>query len=252
MMVMSMVKEFISILRKNKQNIPGMPEDFNPGNRSFPEADKWNLSTFVIQQLIPVVGVHPFPLDELLLVCSTVTFFRPDAIIEWGTNIGSSARVFYEIVNHLKLPTSIHSIDLSEDQSHVENLQDPSLRGRLVRGLNVQLHLGDGLDTAHSVINAGNIRRPLFFLDGDHSYESVKRELYGIRSIASHAVILVHDTFYQGDESSYNCGPYLALKAFTDEYQLPVHNTLLGLPGMSLTYWGNYADVNAKTVEESC
>jgi hypothetical protein len=239
---MSMVKRLTSMMRKNKKNISVMPKDFNPGNRSFPEADKWNLSTFVIQQLIPVVGVHPFPLDELLLVCSTVAFFEPDAIIEWGTNIGCSARIFYEIVNHLKLNTSIHSIDLPEDQSHLENIKDRALRGRLVRGLNVHLHLGDGLDTARSILSASNIRRPLFFIDGDHSYESVKSELYGVRSIASHAVILVHDTFYQGEESSYNCGPYLALRAFTDEYQLPVHTTLLGLPGMSLTYWGNYAD----------
>jgi hypothetical protein len=229
----------MSMLGKPKRSFPSLPKDFYSGNRSFPEADKWALSTFVIERLIPVVGVHPFPLDEQLLICSTVAFFRPDAVIEWGTNIGCGARIFYEIVKYLELNTSIHSVDLPEDQSHMENIKDHALRGKLVRGLNVQLHLGDGLDTACSLLSGCDVKRPLFFVDGDHSYESVRRELYGIKSLVPRATMLVHDTFYQGEESNYNCGPYLALKTYADEFRLPVYATLLGLPGLSLTYWSS-------------
>jgi len=78
---------------------------------------------------------------------------------------------------------------------------------------------------------------PLFFVDGDRSYTSVHNELIGIKGMASRAIVLAHDTFLQGSESGYNCGPYEAIKEFTLQNQLPLKSTVLGLPGMSLTYW---------------
>src|SRR5208283_6075124 len=75
---------------------PAYRADLTPDTRSLPEADKWALSEFILQELVPVVDVHPYPLDELLLMCSTLAFFKPDAIFEWGTHAGKSARIFYE------------------------------------------------------------------------------------------------------------------------------------------------------------
>jgi cephalosporin hydroxylase len=170
-------------------------------------------------------------------MCSTVAYFEPDIIIEWGTHYGKSARIFYEVVKYLKFGTKIHSIDLPLDVVHVENIHDVSQRGKFVRGTSVALHLGDGLTVAGDILKSQKTALPLFFIDGDHSFESVYNELNGIRELTSHAVILAHDTFLQGAESGYNCGPYEAISKFTAQHQLPLLSTILGLPGMSLTYW---------------
>jgi cephalosporin hydroxylase len=226
------------ILAKTKESSArSYPDGLNPSTRSLPEGNKWILSEFVLRNLVPVVGFHPYPLDELLLMCSTAAYFKPDTIIEWGTNLGISARIFYEVSVYLKLTANIHSIDLPPEHEHVENIHQTGERARFVRGLPVTLHLGDGLSVARTVLAEIKPHLPLFFMDGDHSFESVYNELNCIKEIAPRAVLLVHDTFLQGSESGYNCGPYEALKKFTDKNRLPVQSTVLGLPGMSLSYW---------------
>ncbi|KKQ33961.1 MAG: hypothetical protein US50_C0067G0009, partial [Candidatus Nomurabacteria bacterium GW2011_GWB1_37_5] len=170
------------------------------------EVDNWIISSFVIKKLIPSVGIKPFPLSELCLLSSAVCYFRPTHIFEWGTHIGKSARVFYETAKYFNIPIEIHSIDLPDNISHIEH---PGYkRGRLVRGLrNVTLHQGDGLDKSLEIIKGiTNDFKPLFYVDGDHSYESVKRELSGIIESVPNAVILLHDTFYQSSQSNYNIG----------------------------------------------
>ncbi len=226
-----------SLPEANKWDLSDYPADFNPATRSLPEANKWILSEFILDKLVPVIGVHPYPLDELLLMCSTVAYFRPDIIVEWGTHLGKSARIFYEVSMYLKLGVIIHSIDLPPDNEHAENIHEASERAIFVRGLPVALHLGDGLSVARNVLAETRPGLPLFFVDGDHTFESVNNELNCIKEIASRAVVLVHDTFLQGSESGYNCGPYEALKKFINENCLPIQSTILGMPGMSLTYW---------------
>jgi len=224
-------------LFSKKKKLQSYTSNLNPATRSFAEADKWILSEFILQKLVPVVGVHPYPLDELLAMCSILAYFKPDIILEWGTHTGKSARIFYEASAYLNLGTKIHSVDLPPDKAHVENIHEASQRGVFVRGLPVTLHLGDGLMVARKVLAEGKPNLPLFFVDGDHSYTSVQNELNGIKSMAPRAVVLAHDTFLQGIESGYNCGPYEAIKEFTLQNQLPLQSTILGLPGMSLTYW---------------
>ena len=58
------------------------------------EVNNWIISEFIVEKLVPVVGVHPFPLDELSLMTAAVCRFQPELIFEWGTNIGKSARIF--------------------------------------------------------------------------------------------------------------------------------------------------------------
>jgi cephalosporin hydroxylase len=224
-------------LAPKTKKLPTYRADLNLASRSLPEADKWTLSEFVLEKLIPIVGIHPYPLDELLLMCSTLAYFKPDLVLEWGTHHGKSARIFYEAAAYLGLKTNIHSIDLPPNQEHVENIHETSQRGAFVRGLPVTLHLGDGLTIAREVIQTEKFGLPLFFVDGDHSFASVQNELKSIREMAPCAVVLAHDTFLQSAGSGYNCGPYEAIREFTTQHQLPFQSTILGLPGMSLTYW---------------
>ena len=218
-------------------DLPTHDNALNVSTRSLPEANKWSLSEFIIRKLVPIVGTHPYPLDELLLMTSSLSYFKPDIILEWGTHHGKSARIFYEVEQYLKLGTKIHSIDLPPDEEHIENIHNAMQRGEFVRGLPVALYIGDGLTIARKVLVEIKPNLPLFFLDGDHSFESVWKELNGIKEIASHAVILAHDVFLQGTESGYNYGPYEALSKFTSHYHLPFQFTILSLPGMGLTYW---------------
>jgi cephalosporin hydroxylase len=175
-----------------------------------------------------------------MLMSAAVCRLRPEQIFEWGTHVGKSARVFFECAKRYKIPLQIHSIDLPDDIDHVEHPHQA--RGQLVRGLNnVHLHQGDGIETALSIWNSsGKKRAPLFLVDGDHSYESVLRELTTIVSNIPDASILLHDTFYQSPESEYNTGPYRAieevLRSMPNSYRRI--DSGMGLPGMTLLYTG--------------
>ena len=202
------------------------------------EVNNWVTSDFIVNKLVPIVGFHPFPLNELMLMTSAVCYFKPEFIFEWGTNIGKSARIFYEISKAFNIPAEIHSIDLPDDVYHNEHPQ--TNRGKMVRGINqVTLHQADGLKCSFDLINKKKPKgRVLFFVDGDHSYESVKKELETILTNAPNAVVLLHDTFYQSAESNYNIGPFNAVKDVLenskDKYK--VISTNMGLPGMTLVY----------------
>ena len=100
------------------------------------------------------------------------------------------------------------------------------------------LHQGDGLSRAIEIQSQRPNTRTMVFIDGDHSYESVLRELSGITEAMPEAWILLHDTFYQSDSSGYNTGPNRAvaemLAGLPRWYQ--VMATTTGLPGMTLLY----------------
>jgi len=202
------------------------------------EVNNWIISRFIVDVLVPIVGTHPFPLSEQVLLVATICRFRPDHVFEWGTNIGKSARIFFEISKHFQIPFQIHSIDLPDDVPHVEHPGDQ--RGILVKGLSgVNLYLGDGLDTSINIIHEiGSICKPVFFLDGDHSYSSVYCEISTISQLVHNPVIIVHDTFFQSPKSNYNVGPYEAIKKFLSEKnsQYNVISTNTGLPGMTMLY----------------
>jgi cephalosporin hydroxylase len=201
------------------------------------EVNNWIISQFVLDKLVPTVGFHPFPLNELMLMASTTCRLRPDLIFDWGTHIGKSARVFRETIITFGIPSHIHSIDLPDNVAHIEHPQQE--RGKLVRGLKeVTLHQGDGVSTALRILAEHPNAKALFYVDGDHSYESVKRELQNIVDQAPNAAVLLHDTFYQSASSKYNIGPHLAIQEVlsrsADRYR--TLSTATGLPGMTLVY----------------
>jgi hypothetical protein len=134
----------------------------------------------------------------------------------------------------------VHSIDLPDDIEHGEHPGER--RGILVRDIDkIKLHQGDGLDTSLKIMKRSKQNSKgagvLFFIDGDHSYKSVKRELSQIMTKAPQSVVLLHDTFYQSSDSKYNIGPYKAnndcLKGSKKYKRI---DTATGLPGMSLLY----------------
>lgn len=202
------------------------------------EVNNWIVSEFVMGTLVPIVGVHPFPLNELVLMVSAVCRFRPDHIVEWGTHLGKSARIFHETSKRFGLDMEIHSVDLPDDIVHQEHPGQE--RGILVKGLSgIHLHQGDGLTVCLEVHNRiGKPSKTLVFIDGDHNHDSVKRELTGVMMHMPEANILLHDTFFQSAESGYNIGPYQAIAevmaATPGRYRML--STQTGLPGMTLLY----------------
>ncbi|BFU94013.1 MAG: hypothetical protein NTNFB02_07350 [Nitrospira sp.] len=202
------------------------------------EVDNWTISSFVVDTLVPVVGVHPFPLNELSLMVATVCRFKPDHIVEWGTHLGKSARVFYETARHFGLNVTVHSIDLPDPSAHQEH--PGKRRGELVTGLSgVRLYQGDGLGVCREISARLSTTVPsVVFIDGDHQYESVMCDLTGVMACMPNAHILLHDTFFQSAESGYNIGPYRAivdaLAAAPRRYRVLSSQT--GLPGMTLLY----------------
>jgi hypothetical protein len=202
------------------------------------EVDNWAVSRFVLRKLVPQVGVHPFPLNELMLMVAAVCRLRPPQIFDWGTNVGKSARIFYECTSHYRIDAEIHSTDLPDTVDHIEH--PGRKRGKLVRGLRrVHLHLGDGVETSLEIWrNSGRKPGPLFLIDGDHRYETVSRELQAIADEVKDPGILLHDSFYQSSESGYNVGPYRAIEDLLT--QMPNRfrrlDSGLGLPGMTFLY----------------
>jgi hypothetical protein len=203
------------------------------------EVNNWVISDFIVNKLVPIVGVHPYPINEQFLMVTSVCILKPTHIFEWGTNLGKSARIFYETAHRFGISTKIYSIDLPDDIEHVEHPKEK--RGIFVKNLkSVSLLLGDGLESSlkeYNAIKQQDKCTPLFFIDGDHSYQSVKRELSGIISIAPEASILLHDTFFQSPDSGYNIGPHQAIKdVLTDTYNYKIICQDLGLPGMTFLY----------------
>jgi predicted O-methyltransferase YrrM len=70
------------------------------------------------------------------------------------------------------------------------------------------------------------------FIDGDHAYETVRREL-ALLDLLRPGAALLHDTFYQPG-STYNHGPWLAIQDYLkDQPAFQVVALQTGLPGMT-------------------
>jgi len=66
----------------------------------------------------------------------------------------------------------------------------------------IRMLKGDGVTTALAeFVRLGGPERSVFFLDGDHSYTAVTRELQEIAAAAPRAVILVHDTSHPVEDT---------------------------------------------------
>lgn len=203
------------------------------------EVNNWEISRFVVEVLVPITGYVPYPLTELMLITAATVHTKPAAVFEWGTHIGKGARVFYEIKKAFNLDFDVHSIDLPEGVEHVENISRD--RAQLVKDISeVELHYGDGVDTAVQLYkDKYQGQKVLFFVDGDHEYGTVKRELDTIYSaVGKNLYVLSHDTLFQRPESGYNIGPFTAGEEFLQAHpgEFETRRQELGLPGMTFIF----------------
>jgi hypothetical protein len=185
---------------------------------------------------MPVIGPFPYPPHELMLMGAAAIWLRPRLIIEWGTNVGASARVWWEVAKRYGLDTEIHSIDLPTGADHFEH--PGRNRGVLVRGLGVTLHQGDGVEVACDLISKRHVVAPLIFIEGDHSASAVLREGSEIWHLCPAASILFHDTFEsRGSQSGPReaLGQLLAMRQ--DKPRL--YEMQIGPAGMILVVPGN-------------
>ena len=198
------------------------------------EVEAFATSRVVLDVLVPVVGVHPYPLGELMLMAAAFFDRRPQTVFDIGTHHGKSARIWYELGRLLAPPPQVHTIDLC-DPTHPEFPGEE--HGQHCRGLDgVTLHTGDGAAVVAQLLAdqtdppAGPI---LFFLDGDHARETVLRELDFCLQVPG-ASVLLHDTLTQPG-SGYNEGPYEAIaERVAQRPDIECIHTHLGLPGMTL------------------
>src|SRR5688572_22468854 len=119
-----MLERLRALLRVNPfQTLSASNPTKNPDCSEF-EVDLWAISRFVVAKLAPVVGVHPFPLNELVLMCAAICRLKPAQVFEWGTHLGKSARVFHDCAAHYGIALRIHSVDLPDEIEHVEHPHD--------------------------------------------------------------------------------------------------------------------------------
>lgn len=236
-MALATVRSIARKIRGRTQQPAGeWPDPVRNPMASEVEVDLWILSRFLLEKIVPIVGTRPYPLNELLLMTTAACRLKPSVVFDWGTHIGASARIFYECRKAFKLGYAIHSIDLPAGADHVEHPGEA--HGRLVKGFaEVHLHRGNGVEVALAQWQKlGRPQRPLFFVDGDHAYESVRDELDQIFSTVPDASALAHDTFFQSAESNYNVGPARAVDEIVEKFapRFRVIKSGLGLPGMTL------------------
>jgi cephalosporin hydroxylase len=192
------------------------------------EVDK-SLASQVVLKLVEIVGYRPYPLDELFLMAAAFQYHQPEVVIDIGTHVGKSARIWFELSRRLHTETTIHTVD-SCDPNHPEYPGDTL--GKFIRGTTVKQHIEDGYACACALVAKNPTASFLVFLDSDHTYENVRRELELAR-IVGRGCLLVHDTFYQPG-SGYNHGPYLAIQDSVRDWPIKqVFHLQTGLPGMS-------------------
>lgn len=153
----------------------------------------------VLAARIKSLGIPGYSSEEISFVGETLFHLRPLIVFDWGTNRGSSARIFYEASKIYKYPCEVHTTDLPDEIEHIEH---PHMGfGFFVRDLpDVYLHRGDGAQVSLALYQEKRPDRALFFVDGDHSYDTVRRELLAISEIAPSATILCHDVGYEKGE----------------------------------------------------
>lgn len=163
-----------------------------------------------VQAMLDLLAIPGYPPEEIGLMVDTVINYRPMYVFEWGTNRGTSARIFYEASRLASIPCEIHTTELPNHVAYLEHPGDES--GLFVRNLPVEQHRGDGLQvTLELMALTDGHHSTVVYIDGDHSPEVVHSELRAIHASRPEAVLLVHDT---GHAES---GPREAVERFLSE-----------------------------------
>src|SRR5437899_12454528 len=67
------------------------------------EVNNWLIYEFIFQKLVPIVGVTPYPINELALMVSAVCRLKPTHIFQWRPDIGRASRILYQTEKHREL-----------------------------------------------------------------------------------------------------------------------------------------------------
>lgn len=137
------------------------------------------------------LGIPGYGDDEVAFIAKTLLKLQPSHVFEWGTNVGASARIFHEVTRLAGIRSTVHTWEHPD----MTTRDHPGHRhAELVDGIATVIpYIGEGLIGALSLYTSTTPARALFFLDGDHSYATVLKELRAIAKVAAEAVILVHD-----------------------------------------------------------
>lgn len=147
------------------------------------------------QELIEKLELPGYGLDEVGFMEETVIWCKPSFIADWGTNLGSSARIFWELSYLHGLFPQIVTVDLPLALAALDRDHAGGRTGILSKEKTI-IHLtGDGvIEALTRYVHYGRPEKALFFVDGDHSLHNVVRELNMIERLAPTAMILLHDT----------------------------------------------------------
>jgi cephalosporin hydroxylase len=170
------------------------------------------------------LGLTGYSPEEIELIYTTMSEYQPDLVIEWGTNIGTSARIFHEARQLLDLACVIHSVEIMPDLGDSWVFK----RGHHVQGLPVNLHIGDGVTRGIELWHSSGAHRPLFFLDDNHAETEVLRQLRLIHLEAPQAVMLVHDTHTPFGDGLRLHEPGVAVQTFLQEADYVMVEVLVG------------------------
>jgi cephalosporin hydroxylase len=140
------------------------------------------------------LAVGGYPGEELQFMCDTMERLRPDFVAEWGTGSGCSARIFWECDLRLGFEAAINTTELPDELRDLDG-QHPGVNcGMHIKDTGVFAWRGDGVTESLIRWKRQQPRRPLFFLDGDHSAVMVTREIALIQRLVPDAPMLIHDT----------------------------------------------------------
>lgn len=175
---------------------------------------------------------EPYSEAELSLFAKAVLETQPDFIFEWGTYLGVSAKIFWEIKSHFNLSAEIHTVDLLPDGSWRADVLEKDNMARYSKDISgITHHFGDGVETSLALCELFGAKNPLFFCDGDHEFTTVKRELEAIYAAYPNAKVLVHDTGATTSDHGNN-GPFLAVMETKESKNLNMISVETG-PGLT-------------------
>ena len=171
------------------------------------------MSAALVERLdsLGVVGYTP---AEVGFVRETMAQLRPALVVEWGTNVGHSARMFHEARLSLGLDCELHSVDSVDLVPILRSSDKGRERGAMAADCGVIFHVGDGAAVAVRLARKRRVLRPLFFLDTSHEEAETYEHLSLLAEMIPGAVLLVHDvSFARSGE------PERALRRFLAEHE---------------------------------
>lgn len=175
-------------------------------------------------------GLPAYGDDEVRFVEEILRQLQPTHVFEWGTNVGASARLFYEAALEYQYPCEVHTVELPLALAHLDRDHPGEERyGQWIMDLPIHTYRGDGLTVSLKLYRKLKPEWALFFIDGYHSKEQVLKELLGIFAAAPTAAILLHDTHQL-------VGPLKAIREFDPEARGYTEQTCSSDSGMTMLW----------------